>query len=348
MPSSPLRIINARAPIRICDNGGWTDTWFAEYGAIFNIAVAPYAEVEIAVYPRVARPEQVALHIANFGDDYGFNLEDLSEWRKHPLLEAAIRRMGIPSNLAVEIKLHSEAPPGGSIGTSAAVTVALLGALDALKGSHMSRHAVAETAQAVETQDLGLQCGIQDQLCAAYGGINFIEMKRYPHATVDQLHLPSTLLHSLEKRLMLIYLGKAHHSSGVHEKVIAQLEAAGAEAPQLAALRATAPQSRDALLTGDFAALGRAMIENTQAQANLHPALISPEAARLIAIARSHGALGWKVNGAGGDGGSLTLLCGSPQGARRALRQAIQKESPVFSEISIQLDSHGLRVWEGN
>jgi len=26
----PLRIINSTAPIRVCDNGGWTDTWFAE------------------------------------------------------------------------------------------------------------------------------------------------------------------------------------------------------------------------------------------------------------------------------------------------------------------------------
>ncbi len=50
------------------------------------------------------------------------------------------------------------------------------------------------------------------------------------------------------------------------------------------------------------------MIENTEAQARLHPALISPEAASVIEIAKAHGALGWKVNGAGGDGGSLTIL----------------------------------------
>ena len=40
----PLRIINSVVPIRICDNVGWTDTWFAEYGTIFNIGVYPYAE----------------------------------------------------------------------------------------------------------------------------------------------------------------------------------------------------------------------------------------------------------------------------------------------------------------
>ena len=35
--SRPLRVVNAVAPIRICDNGGWTDTWFAKHGKIFNI-----------------------------------------------------------------------------------------------------------------------------------------------------------------------------------------------------------------------------------------------------------------------------------------------------------------------
>ena len=48
MPT-PLTIINSLAPIRICDMGGWTDTWFAQHGSVFNIAVSPYAEVQIGV-----------------------------------------------------------------------------------------------------------------------------------------------------------------------------------------------------------------------------------------------------------------------------------------------------------
>ena len=48
----PLHIINSVAPIRVCDNGGWTDTWFAKQGRIFNIGVYPYVEVQIEVYPR--------------------------------------------------------------------------------------------------------------------------------------------------------------------------------------------------------------------------------------------------------------------------------------------------------
>ena len=55
----PISIINSVAPIRICDNGGWTDTWFAGHGQIFNIGVYPYAEVQIAVYPNDGRACQI-------------------------------------------------------------------------------------------------------------------------------------------------------------------------------------------------------------------------------------------------------------------------------------------------
>jgi len=340
------RIIHSLAPIRICDNGGWTDTWFAEFGRIFNIAVSPYVQAQINVYWREERDHQVSLFAENFGERYCFEPNEITDWLKHPLLEASIRRMGVPEQLAIEITLYSDAPAGGATGTSAAVTVALIGALDALSEDRMSPHEVAITAQAVETQDLGLQCGIQDQICAAYGGINDIEMVAYPQAHVSQIKLPQDTLWELEDRLALIYLGRAHSSSRIHEKVIAELEAAGPDCPRLEDLRLTAPKSHQALVEGDFTALGQAMIENTEAQRRLHPDLVSADANKVINIAREHQALGWKVNGAGGDGGSLTLLCGPNRAARRLMLQEIKQENEAIELIPIKLDHYGLRVWE--
>jgi D-glycero-alpha-D-manno-heptose-7-phosphate kinase len=88
------------------------------------------------------------------------------------------------------------------------------------------------------------------------------------------------------------------------------------------------------------------MVENTEAQSRLHPALINADAARVIEIAREHGALGWKVNGAGGEGGSLTLLCNESSWSRRAMIREIEQESPVFRSIPIYLSRYGLRTWE--
>ena len=87
------RVVHASAPIRICDNGGWTDTWFARYGKVFNIAVRPDVTVRIDVHPRGARDEAIVIDAQNFGTRYAVSLQD---WGSHPLLEAAIRRCPPP------------------------------------------------------------------------------------------------------------------------------------------------------------------------------------------------------------------------------------------------------------
>jgi D-glycero-alpha-D-manno-heptose-7-phosphate kinase len=342
---SPIRILNSVAPIRICDNGGWTDTWFAGYGRIFNIGVYPYAEVQIVVHPYREDGPRVELFAENYGERFIVEPEALG-WDRHPLLEASITRMGVPEDLALSITVHSEAPAGASTGTSAAVTVALIGALDRLTPGRLTPHEVALTAQVVETEMLGQQCGIQDQLCSAYGGINYIEMFQYPHASVSQIQVPNAVWWELERRLVLIFLGKSHSSSDVHRKVIRELENAGPECAKLEDLRRTAPVSRDALYAGDFGALGRAMIENTEAQGRLHADLVGPDAWRIIEIAKEHGAIGWKVNGAGGDGGSVTILCGDVSPVKRTMIREIERANALYRNIPIYLSRYGLRVWE--
>jgi D-glycero-alpha-D-manno-heptose-7-phosphate kinase len=341
----PLHVITSAAPIRICDNGGWTDTWFAGHGKIFNIGVAPLVEVQIAVYPRAVRPNWVGVHAENYGERFVIEPGN-PNYEHHPLLEAAIEELMPPEEYALDITIHSQVPAGASTGTSAAVCVALIGALDGLTPGRMTPHEVAYAAHRVETQRLKLQSGIQDQLCAAYGSLNFIEMFTYPYATVSQIQVPNAIWWELERRLVLVFLGKTHNSSAIHEQVIAGLERVGSAAAPLAALRQTAEQSRDALYAGDFIALGRAMIANTAAQHSLHPALIGTEARALIALAQEHDVLGWKVNGAGGEGGSLTLLCGASASARRSLLRTIVQVNPLFQPIPISLSRTGLRVWD--
>lgn len=342
---APLRIVNAVAPIRVCDNGCWTDTWFSGHGAIFNIGVYPYVEVQIAVYPRQARQDQVILYAENYGERYAV-IPGSPSYNRHPLLEAAIDELAPPDDLALEITVYSDVPAGCSTGTSAAVAVALVGALDCLTPGRMAAHEVAYCAHRVEVERLKLQSGIQDQLCAVYGGINYIEMFEYPHASVSQIQVPNPVWWELERRLVLIFLGKTHSSSAIHEQVIAGLEQEGPRSRHLETMRQGARDSRDALYAGDFAALGRAMQSCTEAQRELHPALVSKDADMLIALAREYGVLGWKVNGAGGDGGSVTLLCDGSASRRRELLRAVRAVNPLFQHIPTYLSRTGLRVWE--
>jgi D-glycero-alpha-D-manno-heptose-7-phosphate kinase len=82
------------------------------------------------------------------------------------------------------------------------------------------------------------------------------------------------------------------------------------------------------------------MIDNTEAQAALHPSLVGAAAREVIETARWLGAIGWKVNGAGGDGGSLTLLSPDPE-ARRRLEERLALGVTV---IPIRLSPSGLVV----
>ncbi|TAK10969.1 MAG: GHMP kinase [Anaerolineae bacterium] len=331
----------ACAPIRICDNGGWTDTWFARHGAVCHVAVTPIVQAQVETVARGTLQKRVWLAASNFGQAYYFDPGN-GGYEKHPLLEAAIARIGLPDDVDAKITLHSRTPPGAGTGTSAAVCVALLAALDVLRGGQLSLRDLAYEAYAVETEMLGRQSGIQDQLAAAYGGINWIEVDDYPQARVRPLALNLPFRKTLESQLRLAYLGAAHNSSGVHEMVIREQEDLGPDSPRLETLRRTAAQARDALLAEDLPAYGRALTANTEGQMALHPDLVNDTARRLIEIAKAHGALGWKVNGAGGEGGSVALLAAG--GTQDALVTAAKQELPQVAFLPLRLSPGGVRV----
>jgi D-glycero-alpha-D-manno-heptose-7-phosphate kinase len=342
----PTSTVRATAPIRICDNGGWTDTWFARHGKVFNIAVRPVVEVRIDVFPRDSQDARIVIDARNYGACYAPDLT-ATVWGPHPLLEAAFREIPPPANADLRVTIASKAPAGASTGTSAAVLVALLGALDRIAGGRRGAHEIAMAAHAVETVHLGEESGIQDQLGSAYGGANFVEMTDYPHATVTRLPFPDRLRHELQRRLKVIFLGRAHSSWVVHGKVVKNLERRGPDCSELEALRAAAVRARDAFVAGDLAALGAAMCDNTTAQATLHPELVHADAWRVIEIAKAHGVAGWKVNGAGGDGGSITLLGAADRGTQQAMLREIFADNPRLVQIPIVISRRGLHVEVG-
>ncbi len=338
-------IVKCTAPIRVCDLGGWTDTWFSERGKVLNIAVFPSVEVTVRVRPRAAGEAAFRIHAENYGDVYDLEAEGVG-WTKHPLIEAACRSFALDGEQHFDVVIHSEAPAGASTGTSAAVSVAIIGALDLIEGRRLTSNEIARRAHYLETEVLGLQAGIQDQMAAATGGICFMEIDHYPATSVSSLLLDDALLWELESRLMLVYLGKPHCSSDVHKEVIRQMETSPRFRERLEPLRQCAIEGKEALLRGDLDRFGAVMIRNTEAQRALHPALVGASAERVIALAREAGAIGWKLNGAGGDGGSMALLLPAGLSVRSRLEQAIRAcGDPAIRVLPIRLAPHGLRRW---
>ena len=335
-------VMNAVAPIRICDIGGWTDTWFAGHGSIFNIAVYPYVEIQIHITEYSEKQNRITINLENFGDTYDVNPDAIS-YDKHPLIEAAIDVMEIPKDIAFRINIYSAAPPGASTGTSASVSVALIGALDSLTSGRLTPHEAAMLAHALETEKLGLQCGIQDQLCSAYGGINFIQMHAFPHASVSSIRIPNAVWWELERRLAVVYIGLPHSSSEVHNKVIADLGKDAGDDGRMIELRRLAVRAKDALYSGDFCQLGEVMQANTEVQRRLHKDLVCESFEEIISISRDFKALGCKVNGAGGDGGSLTILTDGDSAQKRRLLEELSRRG--YESLDIYLSRFGLRIW---
>lgn len=326
--------VTVDVPVRACDVGGWTDTWFAGHGRVCSLAIRPGVSVTAVA---TAGTGVVTLDLPA----YGLTCVVGAEPPEHRLLAEAVREAGVPSDLDVKLRVTSAVPPGSSLGTSAAVCVGVLAALDGLAGGVRSPAELAAAAHRVESQRLGRQSGVQDQIAAAHGGANLIEIEAYPAANAELVALSAATTGALDERLLHVAYGGGHDSSAVHEQVIAELTGEGGASPRLEVLRGLAAVAAGALRAGDLEQYGGALTAATDAQRALHPDLVSPAADELIELAATDGALGWKVNGAGGAGGSVSILCSDGSARQRLADLARRRGHEV---LALQVAARGAAV----
>jgi len=329
-------IIKSRAPNRILDFGGWTDTWFAGSGAVLNFAVSLYAH---ATVKRRRRPG-VSITAQDFGEVLEIpDAKDPVYDGQHDLLKAAVRVMQIDR---VDVSVYSDVPPGCGTGSSAAVSVALLGALAAVADRHYTAHEIAALAHRLETQELGIESGVQDQIASAAGGIGLHQIDPYPRVASSPVHLGHEVVWELESRLLVVYTGERRLSGDVHKKVIGDYQAGvPAAVAAMETLKQAPRRALAALYEGNLKRFAEVMNENDAAQRALHKDIETPPIRHLRGLTHNAGAIGFKINGAGG-GGSVTILCGADR--RRAVAQAVHR-AQGFQILPCHLDFGGLRVW---
>ena len=330
-------IVKAMAPARVCDFGGWTDTWFAKYGRVMNIAVDLYAKVVITPHKEVGSGVRIIVQ------DYNDVVEIPSDAKifyngKHDLLKAALNVIKVDD---VDISIYSDLPPGCGTGSSAAVSVALIGALSQYAGMYLTPHEVAKLAHRLETEELKIQSGVQDQVASAVGGIGFHEIDAYPHVASSPVRIKEDIALELESRLLVVYTGQSHLSSEVHEKVISDYTSGKEKTIKaMDTLRETPVLAKSAIIRGDFNEFAEVMNLNTNAQKDLHPDITNDNMERLESIARGAGAIGYKINGAGG-GGSVTVLSKSKNA--KEVETAIKNGG--YKVLRSHLDTRGLVTW---
>ena len=332
-------------PVRVADVGGWTDTWFGAPGRVCNLAVGPGVTVEVARRGAAG----VRLALPDLGEVY-----DATTWPgRHPLVEQAIASVldgAAPLEAGLDLTVRSAVPPGASLGTSAAVVVAVLGAVEVALGRDLPAGAdLAARAHRVETDRAHRESGVQDQWAAACGGASLLAVGPYPEVRRTEVDVPAAAWDALGARLVTVVLG-AHDSSSVHRQVIDAIVGCGGERHDQARrcfgrLVALAGDAAATLGAGDLAGWGTVIAAATETQADLAPGLVGTAHRRAIDVARAHGALGWKVNGAGGAGGSLTALA-PDAAAAAATRAAWAAADPGWVVPDLRPSRAGVRVVE--
>jgi len=333
----------ARAPVRFCDLGGWTDTRIVPRGSVLNFAARLYTYVTLSV-----KEGPGGFTLESLDTDERYSFQDIRRVEYNgvlDLLKAAVARSGIEARRSglysvrrqITVQVRSDAPPASGLGSSAALGVAAMGAFAAYQNHRLLPHELARQSQLLEVEDLKLECGVQDQFAAAYGGVSFMEVE-YPGARVFSLPLDAATRCELEDRFVLVYTGKSHFSSAMHQKVIAEADRHRADFDQLAA---AAVAGKEALLSGDLDAFADAMNRNWQAQKNLHADITTPEIEALHQAAFQAGAIGFKANGAGG-GGTVTILV--KRNCNTHVRRAAEELGMMV--LPALIDTTGLQVWK--
>ncbi|NVM34081.1 MAG: hypothetical protein HWN81_00700 [Candidatus Lokiarchaeota archaeon] len=327
-------VIFSRAPVRICDIGGWTDTWFYPKGAVFNISIDLYS------YIRIVPNNLKCINIISENLNLRAEIQDLHEITYDgnlDLLKAAVKRMNIEKG--IDIYIRTEAPPGCGTGTSASVAVALIAALARFSRKNLIQREIAKLAHELEIDELKLESGVQDQYAAAFGGINFMEID-YPSVKASQIKLDDDKICRLENQLILVYLS-SRSSNEMHKAVITNYKNNDATTVNsLELIKDCAYEMKEAINSESLGLMGKIMNKNWKAQKNLHPSMVNPIIKKIEKLAENHGAIGFKLNGAGG-GGSVTILAGI--GSEYRLKRKLYKEG--FQILPIKLNLKGVQTW---
>lgn len=336
-----------RAPLRISFGGGGTDlaAYYEQHGGfVLSTSITRYA------YVVVRRPPEGGYHLNSadyrISQSFRHGLPPVREPLSLPkaVLEWFGRRGKLPHG--VELFLAAEVAPGSGLGSSSAVTVALLQALAAYMGEQYAPAELAELAAWIEIERLGMPIGKQDQYAAAVGGLNTISFTRQG-VEVTPLPLSDHVRRSLAMRLMLFATGKSRHSSEILQGQVRSLSQEQEKngdndrhvTQRLHHIKSLAEQMREALKMGDLDSFGALLHESWRDKRQLSPHVTTPEINRAYEAARQAGALGGKLCGAGG-GGYLMLYC--PPRCQREVRSRMGALG--LQELSFGFDRAGASV----
>lgn len=322
-------MIISRTPYRISLFGGGTDFpgWYRRHGgSVIASTIDKYCYLSVRYYPPF------------FENKYRVvwsKIENCTELSQitHPAVRAAIEHVEISRGL--EVHHIGDLPARSGMGSSSAFTVGLLTALYALKGRMINKHDLALEALHLEQNVLKEAVGSQDQVSAAYGGLNKIDFLPNGEISVHPITISPERIRELQSHLMLFYTGIKRTSSDITQKFIDDLNG---KKRQLRIMKDLVEESLQILNSKqDIKQLGELLHEAWDTKRQFSTSVSNNDVDLIHTQAIEAGAIGGKLTGAGG-GGFLMLFV--PPEKQKEVKSALNR----FVHVPFAFDFTGSQV----
>jgi D-glycero-alpha-D-manno-heptose-7-phosphate kinase len=323
-------MIITRTPFRMSFFGGGTDypAWYYENGgAVLATSINKYCHITCRYLPPFFEHKHRIAH------SLIENVQTIDEI-KHPAVRAILQWARCERGL--EIHHDGDLPARSGLGSSSSFTVGLLHALAALEGRYASKEYLASTAINIEQNLIGENVGSQDQVSAAYGGLNLIEFHRNGSFSASPLVLRQERLDEFQSHLMLCFTGFARIASEVAKSQIDNLRQRQA---QLHRMREMVDEAINILQSKSTSIeeLGKLLHDSWLCKRSLSDKVSTNEIDYMYQEAIKAGAVGGKIMGAGGGG--FMMLFAKPEN-----QSAVRDRLRHLIHVPFRFDSGGSRI----
>jgi D-glycero-alpha-D-manno-heptose-7-phosphate kinase len=321
----------ARAPVRLSFAGGGTDleAYYREHG---GLVVSTTIDKYFYVFANLNGVEAVQITSSDYRTFFRQRRGEPILWDGDlSLPRAFLHQFGIDGGIS--LFLASEVPPGTGLGSSSTVAVALGKVLGTLTDLGLTKSDLAELASYIEIEKMGMPIGRQDQYAAAFGGLNAIRFSARG-IEVEPLVLDPMVLRSLERRTMLFFTGASRSAAAIlKDQQAGSQQSGGPVVESLHEIKAFAEQTIQLFRHGDLDSFGALLHESWQRKKRLAKGISNARIDGWYDRARSKGALGGKIAGAGG-GGFLMLHC--PDDAQENVTSALEADGLVKMDFHFE------------
>jgi len=294
-------------------------------GKILNTTIDRYVYVSVNV------PFDRKIKVRYSKNEYVDHIQEI----KHTRVKAVLKflKMNL-DNKSLEITSTADIPSRGTgLGSSSSFTVGLLHALHEHLGKKHTDRQLAEMACYVEIDILKEPIGKQDQYASAFGGINLTTFKKGGKVVVRNLPLSHVTIKELERHMLMIYTGVTRSASEILEE---QKKNLSKKIPYLIKMGELAELGAKALVKSDLRRFAEILEEEWNVKKNIAP-ITNKYIEDMYKEAKSLGAWGGRVSGAGG-GGFMALIV-----PPRKQKKIIERFKAV-NVIKPRITEHGSQV----